>query len=106
MFLEVHPSDSSDFEEDLLVRGVAKHGYRVLQVTSGNVPNTIAAVLLEIRDQTGLIPEIYFEWTQGNPITNMFKFFFTGLGEIAPVAREVLRESEPNAKRRPHIHVS
>jgi len=106
MFLEVHPSDSSDFEEDLLVRGIAKHGYRVLQVTSGNVPNTIASVLLEIRDQTGLIPEIYFEWTQGNPISNMFKFFFTGLGEIAPVTREVLRESEPNAKRRPHIHVS
>jgi hypothetical protein len=106
MFLEVHPSDSSDFEEDLLVHGVAKHGYRVLQVTSGNVPNTIAAVLLEIRDTTGLIPEIYFEWTQGNPISNMFKFLFTGLGEIAPVTREVLRESEPNAKRRPHVHVS
>ncbi|MDY7530026.1 MULTISPECIES: amino acid transporter [unclassified Cryobacterium] len=106
IFLEVHPSDSSDFEEDLLVRGVAKHGYRVLQVTSGNVPNTIASVLLEIRDQTGLIPEIYFEWTQGNPISNMFKFLITGLGEIAPVTREVLRESEPNAKRRPHIHVS
>ena len=106
MFLEVHPSDSSDFEEDLVVRGVAKHGYRVLQVTSGNVPNTIAAVLLEIRDQTGIIPEIYFEWTQGNPISNMFKFLFTGLGEIAPMTREVLRESEPNAKRRPHVHVS
>jgi hypothetical protein len=106
MFLEVYPSDSSDFEEDLIVRGVARHGYRVLQVTSGNVPNTIAAVLLEIRDQTGIIPEIYFEWTQGNPISNMFKFLFTGLGEIAPVTREVLRESEPNAKRRPHVHVS
>jgi hypothetical protein len=102
----VYPSDSSDFEEDLIVRGVARHGYRVLQVTSGNVPNTIAAVLLEIRDQTGIIPEIYFEWTQGNPISNMFKFLFTGLGEIAPVTREVLRESEPNAKRRPHVHVS
>ncbi|PXA67975.1 amino acid transporter [Cryobacterium arcticum] len=106
IFLEVLPSDSSDFEEDLVVHGVAKHGYRVLQVTSGNVPNTIAAVLLEIRDQTGLIPEIYFEWTQGNPLANMFKFLFTGLGEIAPVTREVLRESEPNAKRRPHVHVS
>jgi hypothetical protein len=106
MFLEVYPSDSSDFEEDLIVRGVARHGYRVLQVTSGNVPNTIAAVLLEVRDQTGIIPEIYFEWTQGNPISNMFKFLFTGLGEIAPVTREVLRESEPNAKRRPHVHVS
>lgn len=106
VFLEVYPSDSSDFEEDLVVRGVVKHGYRVLQVTSGNVPNTIAAVLLEIRDQTGIIPEIYFEWTQGNPISNMFKFLVTGLGEIAPVTREVLRESEPQAKRRPHVHVS
>ncbi len=106
IFLEVLPSDPSDFEEDLLVRGVVKHGYRVLQVTSGNVPNTIAAVLLEIRDQTGTIPEIYFEWTQDNPISNMFKFLFTGHGEIAPVTREVLRESEPNAKRRPHVHVS
>jgi hypothetical protein len=106
MFLEVHPSDSSDFEEDLVVHGVVKHGYRVLQVASGNVPNTIAAVLLEIRDLTGIVPEIYFEWTQGNPISNMFKFLVTGLGEIAPVTREVLRESEPNAKRRPHVHVS
>jgi hypothetical protein len=106
IFLEVYRSDSSDFEEDLQVRGIAKHGYRILQVTSGNVPNTIAAVLLEIRDQTGLIPEIYFEWTQGNPISNMFKFLFTGMGEIAPVTREVLREAEPNAKRRPYVHVS
>jgi hypothetical protein len=106
IFLEVYPSDSSDFEEDLQVRGIAKHGYRILQVTSGNVPNTIAAVLLEIRDHTGLIPEIYFEWTQGNPISNMFKFLFTGMGEIAPVTREVLREAEPNAKRRPSVHVS
>ncbi|MGO4105640.1 amino acid transporter [Leifsonia sp. YAF41] len=106
IFLEVYPSDSSDFEEDLLVQGVAAHGYRVLRVTSGNVPNTIASVLLEIRDQTGIIPEIYFEWTEGNPISNMFKFLITGAGEIAPVTREVLRASEPNAKRRPSIHVS
>jgi hypothetical protein len=106
MFLEVYPSDSSDFEEDLLVRGVARHGFRVLQVTSGNVPNTIAAVLLEIRDRTGTIPEIYFEWTEGNPISNMFKFLVTGVGEIAPVTREVLRESERNVKRRPAVHVS
>jgi hypothetical protein len=106
IFLEVYPSDSSDFEEDLLVRGVPAHGYRVLRVTSGNVPNTIASVLLEIRDQTGIIPEIYFEWTEGNPISNMFKFLITGAGEIAPVTREVLRASEPNPKRRPSIHVS
>jgi hypothetical protein len=106
IFLEVMKSDSSDFEEELIVRGVMKHGYRALEVTSGNVPGTAAAVLLAIRDDTGVIPEIYFEWTEGNPLQNMFKFLITGRGEIAPVTREVLRESEPNAKRRPAVHVS
>jgi hypothetical protein len=106
IFLEVHRSDSSDFEEDLVVRGVTKHGYRVLEVRSGNVPNTLAAVLLEVRDQTGIVPDIYFQWTEGNPISNIFKFLITGTGEVAPVTREVLRESERNAKRRPAVHVS
>jgi hypothetical protein len=106
IFLEVHPSDSSDFEEDLVVRGLEMHGYRVLRVDSGNVPNTLAAVLLEIRDLTGVVPDIYFEWTEGNPISNMFKFLVTGTGEVAPVTREVLRESEKDAKRRPLVHVS
>jgi hypothetical protein len=106
IFLEVYKSDSSDFEEDLEVRGVVKHGYRVLQVRSGNVPNTIAAVLLEIRDVTGIVPTIYFEWTEGNPISNMFRYLITGVGEVAPVTREVLREAERDVKRRPAVHVA
>ncbi|WP_308468875.1 APC family permease [Rathayibacter soli] len=106
IFLEVLPSDSSDFEEDLIVRGVSRHGFRVLEVHSGNVPNTIAAILLEIRDLTGVVPEVYFEWTEGNPISNMLRFLVAGAGEVAPVTREVLREAEKNAKRRPSVHVS
>ena len=106
IFLEVYPSDSSDFEEDLVVQGVTKHGFRVLRIVSGNIPNTIASVLLEIRDQTGTVPDVYLEWTQGNPISNMFKFLITGTGEIGPVTREVLREAEPQVKRRPTVHVS
>ncbi|WP_234698343.1 amino acid transporter [Lacisediminihabitans changchengi] len=106
IFLEVHKSDSSDFEEDLVVRGVDKHGYRVLEVRSGNIPNTIAAVLLRIRDETDVVPTIYFEWSEGSPISNLFKYLITGVGDVAPVTREVLRESEPNMKRRPSVHVS
>jgi hypothetical protein len=106
IFLEVHAADSSDFEEDLLVRGVEKHGFRILKVASGNVPNTLAAVLLKIRDETGVVPNIYFEWTEGNPISNMLRFLVTGGGEVAPVTREVLRESEHDVKRRPLVHVS
>jgi hypothetical protein len=106
IFLEVFPSDSSNFEEDLVVTGCTRHGYRVLQVTSGNVPNTIATVLLAIRDLTGVVPNIYFEWTEGNPLSNMFRFLVTGSGEVAPVTREVLRRAEHDPKRRPDVHVS
>ena len=106
IFLEVHPADSSDFEEDLVVTGEEVHGFRVLRVNSGNIPNTLAAVLLEIRDLTGVVPTIYFEWTEGNPISNMFRFLITGGGEVAPVTREVLRETEKDLKRRPSVHVS
>lgn len=105
-FLEVLPSDSSNFEEDLVVHGVTKHGYRVLQVTSGNVPNTIATILLEIRDISGVVPSIYFQWNEGNPVRNMAHYLVTGVGEVAPVTREVLREAEKNPKRRPAVHVS
>lgn len=105
LFLEVTGTDSSDFEEDLHVRGEVRHGFRVLTVTSGNIPNTIATVMLEIRDRTGVIPDVYFEWTEGDPITNMFKFLITGTGEVAPVTREVLRRAEPRRERRPDVHV-
>ncbi len=105
LFLEVIVDDSSDFETELEVRGVSRHGYRVLEVHGPVVPNTIASVLLHIRDATGLMPHIYFRWTEGNPVINLLKFLFLGEGEIAPVTREVLREAEPDVTRRPWVHV-
>ena len=106
IFLEVEKTDSSDFEEDLVVRGIIRHGFRVLEVASGNVPNTIAIVLLQIRNLTGVVPHVYFEWTEGNPVSNMIRFLVSGEGEVAPVTREVLRETEPDVRRRPMVHVS
>jgi hypothetical protein len=106
IFLEVNVIDSSDFEEDLLVTGVNEYGYRILRVDSSSIPNAIAAVMLAIRDEIGVVPEIYFRWSEGNPVSNMAKFLITGRGEIATVAREVLRESEPNKANRPRVHVS
>ncbi|ALE04984.1 amino acid transporter [Arthrobacter sp. ERGS1:01] len=105
LFMEVIVDDSSDFETALEVRGVVRHGFNILEVHSSNVPNTIAAVLLHIRDATGLIPHIYFRWTEGNPIFNLLRFLFIGEGEIAPVTREVLREAEPELTKRPWVHV-
>jgi hypothetical protein len=36
----------------------------------------------------------------------MVRFLFSGEGEVAPVTREVLRESEPDVHRRPIVHAS
>jgi ABC-type multidrug transport system fused ATPase/permease subunit len=105
LFLEVIVDDSSDFETALEVHGVVRHGYQILEVHGPVIPNTIASVLLHIRDVTGLMPHIYFRWTEGNPVINLLKFLFLGEGEIAPVTREVLREAEPDVTRRPWVHV-
>ncbi|MDR6891714.1 hypothetical protein J2S35_000654 [Falsarthrobacter nasiphocae] len=104
-FIEVFVDDSSDFEGHLEVRGVRLGDHRILQVHSSNVPNTIAAVLLHIRNKTGRMPHVYFRWTEGNPIQNLLKYLLFGQGEVAPVTREVLREAEPDTKRRPWVHV-
>ena len=105
LFLEVVVDDSSDFETELHVRGIVRHGYRILEVHGPVVANTIASVLLHIRDVTGLMPHIYFRWTEGNPLTNLLRFLFLGEGEIAPVTREVLREAVPDVTKRPWVHV-
>lgn len=104
-FIEVYVDDSSDFEGHLEVHGVRRGQHRILQVHSSNVPNTIAAVLLHLRNKTGTMPHVYFRWTEGNPIQNMMKYLLFGQGEVAPVTREVLREAEPDPTKRPWVHV-
>jgi hypothetical protein len=106
VFVEVTVLDASEFESKLTVRGEVLHNrYRVLTLESSSIPNALAALLLHVRDSTGCIPHIYFEWTEGNPFTNFLRFFLFGQGEVAPVTREVLREAEPDRDRRPRIHV-
>jgi hypothetical protein len=105
LFIEVRPSDASTFSDRLEVTGVQVGGHRILRTTSPAIPNAIAALLLYIRDETGKIPHAYFGWTEGNPIVYLLKFLAFGEGDTAPVAREVLRQSEPDPNRRPRIHV-
>ncbi len=105
LFVEIRPGDVSDFSDILEVSGVKVGRHRVLRCVSPAIPNAIAALLLYVRDQTGRVPHAYFGWTEGNPIAYLLKFLAFGEGDTAPVTREVLRQAEPNARRRPRIHV-
>ena len=105
LFLEIQPGDASEFSDVLRVQGVEVGGHLILRSKSPAIPNAIAALLLYIRDQTGVIPHVYFGWTEGNPIAYLLKFLAFGEGDTAPVTREVLRQFEADPSRRPRVHV-
>ncbi|QIN82846.1 amino acid transporter [Rubrobacter tropicus] len=105
LFLEVDVEDASEFTDVLEVSGVEIGRYKVLRSVSSVVPNAIAAFLLHVRDTTGKTPHCYFGWTEGNPVVYLIRFMLFGEGDTAPVTHEVLREAEPDASRRPAIHV-
>ncbi|MEU7694038.1 amino acid transporter [Microbispora hainanensis] len=105
MFVEVTVPDASEFETELHVRGEERYGHRILRIESSAVPNSLAALLLHVRDRTGAVPHIYFHWAEGNPVLAMLRYLVFGGGDVPPLTREVLRKAEPDLERRPHVHV-
>ena len=105
IFLEVTVVDASNFSGAISVRGEERHGFKILRVYATTVPNSIAALMLRIRDETGVIPHVYFAWTEGNPLVYIFNYIVFGQGDVPPVTHEVLREAEPNPMKRPRVHV-
>lgn len=105
LFLEVGIIDPSEFREVLHVRGVEVDGHRVLRADSPAAPNAIAAILLAMRDATGVRPHAYFEWSEGNPLLHVVRYILLGRGDTPVVVREIIRKAESDPEMRPVLHV-
>lgn len=105
IFLEVLQGDASEFSDDIVVRGTRAGRHRILRCVSPAIPNAIAALLIHLRDKTGVIPHAYFGWTEGNPLGYALRYIMLGEGDTAPLTREVLRRHIRDPRQRPRIHV-
>lgn len=105
IFLEIDIVDPSSFSHVLCLKGVEVDGHRILRASAPAAPNAIAAILLALRDSTGVIPHAHFEWSEGNPLGHLFRYLILGRGDTPPVVREIIRSAEKDPTRRPRVHV-
>lgn len=106
LFLEVYVCDPSEFAGTVRLEGVEVSERKILRAYGNAIPNTIAAVLLYLRDHFDKCPHAYFNWSEGNPLQYLIRYVLSGEGDIAPVTREILRQAEPDPKKRPAIHAA
>ena len=106
VFVEITVPDASEFESAVQVLGERRHGYRVLTATSSSVANTLAALALSLQRITAAPVDVYFDWSELSPIHNQIRFLVFGVGEVAPLTRDVICRAEPDIEQRPAVHVA
>jgi hypothetical protein len=105
-FIEVERGDTSEFTETVAIKGSREGSNRVLHARSPAIANAIAALLIQLKQMTGSTPQVYFHWTDVDPVVNLMRFIFLGEGDTAPLTHEILRRAIKDSAQRPIVHVS
>ena len=83
-FVEVERGDTSDFTETLRIQGWREGDSRILHARSAVVANSIAALLIHLKETTGCIPHVYFHWTDVSPVVNVTRVSSSSERAIPP----------------------
>ncbi|WP_327001072.1 hypothetical protein OHA72_38900 [Dactylosporangium sp. NBC_01737] len=105
LLLEVAAPGDARHAAALTVTGLCRDGRPVLRTEAWDVPDAIAAVLLHLRDRTGLRPDVHFHRPQRHPAAQWLRFLLLGTGAVVPLTRQLLHETEPDPARRPTVHI-
>jgi hypothetical protein len=68
LFPEIDGVDPSASSGELRVPGVEDDGHRMLRAEAPTALNAIAAILLPLRDATGVRPQAHLESSDGDPL--------------------------------------
>lgn len=103
LFLEVTIAATSSAA--VTVRGVPHYGHRILAARATALVPAIAAVLLAVRDTTGLVPTAELGWARPPLHAEAAHLVLRGHGLIAARARHLLVAAEPDQTRRPRLRL-
>ena len=110
ILLEVTVREPSEFATKLLHVTCTRDdgGHYIFHCESAAVPNAIAGILLMVQElyaEENVQCHAYFGWSEKRPAVAAFEFLLFGVGEVATLAREILRRAVPDLAKRPRIHV-
>lgn len=92
-------------EAPVVVMGHMRGGQPALVVAAPEASRAVAALLLDVRDRTGLPPQIWFGWPHRNSTLAVLRCLLLGTGDLAAMTRERLHHAEPDPRRRPEVQI-
>jgi hypothetical protein len=103
VFVEAELGDPSEFQHSPLLEILEAEGRFIIRVTRCvSIAHVVATIALEL-SKVGKPPEIHFGWSDESPLTASAGFLLFGEGNVPWLVRELIRKSEPDPARRPHV---